>query len=436
MPGKAYIHTFGCQMNEYDSARMMGLLQKMGFDPAGSPEEADVIIVNTCSVREKAEQKVYSLLGRLKVHKKRRGATIAVGGCVAQQLGEKIFEKAPYVDVVFGTHNIDRLPEMISRARGEGERVSGLEMWERPSTFEGDQYLEEGTVKAYVTIMTGCDNFCAYCIVPLVRGREYSRPSREVLDEVRRLAERGVKEVILLGQNVNSYGKKNGDCSFPHLLRQVCRIDGIERVRFVTSHPKDFSDDLVSCFGEFEKLCPHLHLPAQSGSDRILERMGRKYTRDHYLSIVEKLRKVRPDITFSSDFIVGFPGETDEDFRQTLSLIEEVRYDISFSFRYSPRPGTRAAGFEDQVPEEVKRERLIELQSLQNRITLENYRSMVGKKVEVLVEGPSKRDDNKYTGRTPCNKVVNFEAREDVKGQFITVEIVDAFSHSLAGRPV
>ncbi len=430
---KAFIHTFGCQMNEYDSARMMGLLQRLGYEPAKGPEEAELIIVNTCSVREKAEQKVYSLLGRLKRYKSENGAVIAVGGCVAQQLGEKIFEKAPYVDIVFGTHNIDRLPDMVKEARKRKTRLSGLDMWEIPSTFEGDQFLEEGSVKAYVTVMTGCDNFCAYCIVPLVRGREYSRASKDVLREVERLAEKGIVEVILLGQNVNSYGKKNGDCSFPELLRMVSRIDGIRRIRFVTSHPKDFSDELVECFAELEKLCPHLHLPAQSGSNRILERMGRKYTREHYLSIIEKLKKARPEITFSSDFIVGFPGETEEDFRETLSLIEEVRYDISFSFRYSPRPGTRAATFENQIDEDVKRRRLMELQELQNRITLENYRKLVGKKVEVLVEGKSKRDDNKYTGRTPCNKVVNFEAREDVKGKIIQVNITDAFSHSLAG---
>lgn len=433
MRKKAYIHTFGCQMNEYDSAKMMGLLQSSGYDYVESPGMADLIIVNTCSVREKAEQKVYSLLGRLKKHKRARGAKIAVGGCVAQQIGERIFTKAPYVDIVFGTHNIEKLPEMLKCVEEGKGSVHGLDMYEIPSTFSGDQYVFEEKAKAFVTIMQGCDNYCTYCIVPLVRGREYSRPQIDILREIRYLTEKGVREVTLLGQNVNSYGKNNGDTSFPQLLREVSRIDGIDRIRFVTSHPMDFSDELIFTFAELDTLCLHVHLPAQSGSNRVLHMMNRRYTREHYLSIIHKLRKVRTDMTFSSDFIVGFPGEREEDFRDTLSLMQEVGYDTSYSFKFSPRPGTAAEKLDGQVGEAVKRRRLMELQSLQKQVTQSNYNKMIGKKVKVLVEGKSKTDDNKNTGRTECNKIVNFDAGRDKRGEIITVEISGAFAHSLTG---
>ncbi len=433
MRRKAYVHTFGCQMNEYDSARMMGLLETSGYEHAESPETADLIIVNTCSVREKAEQKVYSLLGRLKKHKIKRGTKIAVGGCVAQQLGEGIFTRAPHVDIVFGTHNIDSLPDLLREAEDGKRSVSGLEVFEIPSTFSGDQYLSEGRVKAYVTIMQGCDNYCTYCIVPLVRGREYSRPREDILREIRSLSKRGVREVTLLGQNVNSFGKKNGGTSFTDLLGEVCRVEGIERVRFVTSHPMDFSDELIYAFGENEKLCSHVHLPAQSGSDRVLRMMNRRYTRDHYLSIIGKLQKVRPDMSYSSDFIVGFPGEKDKDFEKTLELMREVGYDTTYSFKFSPRPGTAAEKLDGRVEESVVRRRLMELQALQKKITGVNYGKMVGKKVKVLVEGISKTDDNKYTGRTACNKIVNFDAGPDERGKIVMVTINDALAHSLTG---
>jgi tRNA-2-methylthio-N6-dimethylallyladenosine synthase len=429
----AFIHTFGCQMNEYDSSRMMGLLETSGYEHVQSPDAADLIIVNTCSVREKAEQKVYSLLGRLKKHKKERGAKIAVSGCVAQQLGKGIFAKAPFVDIVFGTHNIDQLPEMLKDLEEGRVSIAGLEMYEIPSTFKGDPFIEEGTVKAFVTIMQGCDNFCTYCIVPLVRGGEYSRPQRGILSEVRTLTERGVREVTLLGQNVNSFGKKNGDTSFSELLKKVSRLDGVDRIRFVTSHPKDFSDDLISSFGELDKLCPHIHLPAQSGSNRVLAMMNRGYTRNHYQSIIRRLNEARPGMSYSSDFIVGFPGEKEEDFKQTLHLIEEVGYDSSYSFKFSPRPGTAAEKFGGQVEDKVKRRRLIELQALQTSISQKNNGKMVGKKVQVLVEGKSKTDDNRYTGRTECNKIVNFEARRGKKGEILTVAITGSFTHSLNG---
>lgn len=430
---RAYIHTFGCQMNEYDSARMKGILQRCGYGHAECPENAELIVVNTCSVREKAEQKVFSLLGRLKKHKRERGTKIAVSGCVAQQIGVDIFKKAPHVDIVFGTHNIDRLPEMLKDLEGGNSNVTSLDMYEIPSTFSGDQSIDEGRVKAFVTIMQGCDNFCTYCIVPIVRGGEYSRPAADILREVANLAERGVKEITLLGQNVNSFGVKNGDTSFTRLLRSVSCVEGIERIRFVTSHPRDFSQELVDLFSESEKLCPHVHLPAQSGSDRILERMNRQYTRNHYVSVIEKLKRARPGIAFTSDFIVGFPGERADDFRQTLSLIKEIGYDSSYSFKYSPRPQTAAKDFDGQVRENIKKTRLIELQALQRDISLMNNKVMVGKNVKVLVEGKSKTDDNKNTGRTECNKIVNFDAGQEKMGEIISVTIDGYFANSLTG---
>jgi len=430
---KAFIHTFGCQMNEYDSSRIFSLLKSEGYERAEAIDEADCIIVNTCSVRDKAEQKVYSLLGRLKKQKEKRGAIIALGGCVAQQIGKSVFDRVPFVDIVFGTHNIDMLPRMIRNVEEGGTRISLVSMGDIPATFDTPFFVDEGEVKAFVTIMQGCDNFCSYCIVPLVRGREYSRPPGEILEEVISLARSGVKEVTLLGQNVNSYGMKEGKYSFPSLLSLISAIEGIIRIRFVTSHPKDFSQELIDTIAALEKVCPHVHLPAQSGSNRILSAMGRSYSREHYLSIINRIGERVPGVSFSSDFIVGFPGEEEDDFMETLALIKKVRYNSSFSFIYSPRPGTAAADMPGQVSGGEKRARLKELQRLQREITEENYRKYEGKIEKVLVEGFSKTDDNKYTGRTKGNIVVNFRGNTVKKGDVVPVLIETAFASSLCG---
>jgi tRNA-2-methylthio-N6-dimethylallyladenosine synthase len=433
MPRKFYIETFGCQMNEVDSARIVSLLKPVEYEPTGSLSEADLVLLNTCSIREKADQKIYSLLGRLRGWKKgRSGRMIAVGGCLAQQSGNSLKERAPHVDIVFGTHSIARLPELLRSANRRETRVS--------VTLSGDTGhwevlpdLAEGASSAMVTIMQGCDNYCTYCVVPYVRGPEVSRPSADVQAEVRTLAERGVQEVVLLGQNVNSYGKKAGEISFPELIRRIARIPGIRRIRFITSHPRDLDPETIGLFSELESLCPHVHLPLQSGSDRILDAMGRGYTRREYVGKIGALRAARPGIAFSSDFIVGFPGETADDFHRTLSAMEEIRYDSAFSFRFSPRPGTRAAGMEGAVPESESLARLLRLQDLQRRHTRERLEACVGTDREVLVEGPSARDPSRLCGRTPCHKTVNFLPASGGNGRFRQVAILSSGTHTLSG---
>lgn len=428
-----YIETFGCQMNDVDSARMLSLLDAADFRPAESVEAADLVILNTCSIREKADQKVHSRLGELRSWKKaRQGRIVAVGGCLAQQQGARLADRMPHVDIVFGTHNIARLPHLVRQAAGRKTAVE--------TGFSGDTshwdvvpYRNGGASRSMVTIMQGCDNYCAYCIVPYVRGKEISRPSREILSEIAGLADGGVREVVLLGQNVNSYGRKEGEISFSGLLRKIARVPGIERIRFITSHPRDLDAETIALFGEIGSLCPHIHLPLQSGSDRVLERMGRGYTRGGYLSKIEALGKARPGIAFSSDFIVGFPGETDEDFAQTLSVMEEVRYDSSFSFRFSPRPGTRAASMDGAVPGDVARERLSLLQALQGRHSRERLGACVGTEMEVLVDGPSAKDPARLSGRTPCHKVVNFSPAPDRGTALRRVIVRSAGIHSLSG---
>src|SRR5512134_3381767 len=433
MSRRVYIETFGCQMNEVDSARMLSLLESADYRPAPTRAEADLVLLNTCSIREKADQKVRSALGELRRWKSaRKGRLLAVGGCLAQQEGRRLAEKASHVDIVFGTHNIARLPELVRKAEA---RMPSLEI-----DFSGDTshwevlpYLSAGAVSAMVTIMQGCENFCAYCVVPYVRGKEISRPSKEILEEVRGLADRGVAEVILLGQNVNSYGKKEGEISFPALVRRVASVPGIGRIRFLTSHPRDLGPETIALFGDVEALCPHLHLPLQSGSDRILSAMGRGYTRGEYLEKVAALREARPGFAFSSDFIVGFPGEMESDFEASLWAREEVRYDSAFSFKFSPRPGTRAASLPDPVPPEAAGRRLRRLQSLQEEHTRGRLASCVGREMEVLAEGPSARDAAQWCGRTPCYKVVNFTPEEVRTGSFRRVFIRSAGAHSLSG---
>ncbi len=419
-------------MNAVDSARMLSLLSSADYRAAATLDEADLVLLNTCSIREKADQKIYSDLGTLRRWKQRRpGRLVGVGGCLAQQDGESLRERAPHVDIVFGTHNIANLPEMVRRAERRLP-ATALGMEDGITHWDVAPRPPAGAVSAMVAIMQGCDNFCAYCVVPLVRGREVSRPAKDILSEARALAGRGVTEVVLLGQNVNSYGKKEGEIPFPELVRRISVIAGISRIRFITSHPRDLDDRTIRLFEEIPTLCPHVHLPLQSGSDRVLAAMGRGYTRGEYIAKIEALRHVRPDMAFSSDFIVGFPGETEEDFRETLDVMEEARFDSSFSFRFSSRPGTRAAEMKEKVDPQEAAGRLRRLQDLQAAHTRERLAAQVGREVPVLVEGKSARDPGMRCGRTPCNKTVNFTPA-GAEGPIRTVLVTGAGTHSLVG---
>lgn len=430
-----YIETFGCQMNVNDSERIVSMLADLGYAPTNDPAAADMILLNTCSVRGGAEEKVYRRLANLRIYKRDgRKQIIAVGGCVAQQEGEELLRKLPYLDLVIGTHNLHLLPDMV-RGAERGERRS------ETAFIDNDQRLDlfptirgESRLSRFVTVMQGCDNFCSYCIVPYVRGREISRRSEDILTEVRQLADEGVKEVILLGQNVNSYGLKSGhEPTFAELIRTVAAINGIDRIRFTTSHPKDMSDELIACFGDVPKLSGQIHLPAQSGSDAVLKQMGRGYTRESYLDKVRKLKAVRPDIVITGDIIVGFPGETDADFEQTLSLMDEVRYIDLFSFVYSPRPGTKAAEMGDDLTREVKMGRLDRLMALQRRHTHEISATYVGKAMSVLVEGEGKLP-GQVSGKGDIGRIVNFPGDTSLIGRFVEVKIIKAYPNSFLGE--
>ncbi|MBI5547057.1 MAG: tRNA (N6-isopentenyl adenosine(37)-C2)-methylthiotransferase MiaB [Deltaproteobacteria bacterium] len=434
-PGRRfYIHTFGCQMNEADSSRMGEILRREGWTPAGTAQEADLILLNTCAVREKAEQKVMSALGRYRPLKLERGALIGVTGCIAQQEKERLLKKVPYVDFVLGPDGIPKLGEVLRKVQDERARVA------ETAWVDSEQYLfpradpetSRGRVTEFVTVMKGCDHVCSYCVVPQVRGRELSRPVAEVMAEVRSLAAVGVREVTFLGQNVNSY---QGGASFAELLRQACAVESLARVRFTTSNPHDLPDELVDSFGVLPKLMPHFHLPVQSGSDRILERMRRGHTVAHYLERVERLRRGRPDIALTTDLIVGFPGETEEDFAATQRLVERARFDNVFSFVYSPRPRTAAALHEQEwghVPHQTKVERLERLQARIREISLELAQAKLGAEVEVLVEGPSKTDPHKRFGRIPENRVVNFVG-EAAPGSLVRVRVERVTPNALFG---
>jgi len=436
MTKRVYIETYGCQMNEDDSERMLRLLEGAQYLETQEPREADLILINTCSVREKPEHKVYSALGRFKRLKENQKTLIGVAGCVAQQEGKRLLDRVPYLDLVIGTQAIHLLPELVQTIQTKGQRVCATELDpEGKYLIAPRSQKEKGKVKSYVTIMQGCDHFCSFCIVPYVRGRERSRSSQEILEEVKHLAEIGVKEVCLLGQNVNSYGKgMDGELDFPSLLQCIDEISGIERIRFTTSHPEDLSEALVRSFSELSKLCEHIHLPFQSGSDRILKRMHRGYTKASYLEKVDRLKEVCPAIAITADVIVGFPGEEDEDFRETLGLMAQVRFDDLFSFKYSPRRGTRAAQFEDQVEDNVKQERLSVLQSMQKETTLQKHQALEGTTQEILIEGQSKQGNRDVTGRTRSNKIVNVKGDVTLAGSLIPVRIVRAFPHSLRGE--
>jgi tRNA-2-methylthio-N6-dimethylallyladenosine synthase len=450
-----YIYTIGCQMNVYDSEQFLKALKPLGYQETCRLEAADLVLVNTCAIREKAQEKAFSFLGRLlPMKKKKPHLIIGMGGCVAQQEGRHVIQRVPHIDLVFGTHAIQRLAMHIQNLEKQKERVVDVEIgsaiYEPPSLKPLNKRKEAGH---FVTIMQGCDNFCTYCVVPYTRGRECSRQPEHILQEIEALVASGIKEITLLGQNVNSYGNKEGLCSFPQLLERIHEIRDLKRIRFATSHPKDFSDELIRSFQTLDKLCRHIHLPVQSGSSRVLKRMNRRYTREDYLHKVEKLRRFSPEVALSSDMIVGFPGETRKDFEDTLSLIKTVEFDSLFAFAYSDRPNAPAAHFPGKVSEAEKKERLQALLNLQEKITLKKNQDLVGRDVEILVEGKSKKQHRaptqpeesgstgtlQWTGRTSDNKIVNFNASVSDRfhpvdvGHLVTITIEKAYPHSLWG---
>ncbi|HTN27594.1 MAG TPA: tRNA (N6-isopentenyl adenosine(37)-C2)-methylthiotransferase MiaB, partial [Burkholderiales bacterium] len=433
-----YIRTYGCQMNEYDSAKLADVLAaREGYEPAAAPEDADLIVFNTCSVREKAQEKVFADLGRVKQLKRAKpGLMIAVGGCVASQEGSAIIERAPYVDVVFGPQTLHRLPELMARRRATGEPQVDIRFPEIEKFDCLPAPRAEGPT-AFVSIMEGCSKYCSFCVVPYTRGEEVSRPFADLIAEIAQLAQQGVKEITLLGQNVNAWrgeivGAERAD--FAELLRYVAEIDGIERIRYTTSHPVEFTQRLIDAHGELDKLATHVHLPVQSGSDRILAAMKRGYTALEYRSIVRRLRKARPDVSVSTDLIVGFPGETETNFAATLRLAEEVGFDASFSFIYSPRPGTPAAELPDSTPREEKLERLQRLQLLLERQARSVSEAMIGSVQRILVEGPSRKDPRELAGRTANNRVLNFPGVARLVGSFVNARVTAARPHSLRGE--
>ncbi|WP_273025180.1 tRNA (N6-isopentenyl adenosine(37)-C2)-methylthiotransferase MiaB [Rheinheimera sp.] len=440
MSKKLYIKTWGCQMNEYDSEKMADLLDSThGYSLAEEAEQADVILLNTCSIREKAQEKVFHQLGRWKNLKKTNpDLIIGVGGCVASQEGDHIRQRAPFVDLIFGPQTLHRLPEMINQIQAGETSVVDVSFPEIEKFDRLPEPRAEGPT-AFVSIMEGCSKYCSFCVVPYTRGEEVSRPVDDVLLEVAQLAEQGVREVNLLGQNVNAFRGEHHDgsvCRFAELLELIAAIDGIDRIRYTTSHPVEFTDDIIAVYETVPELVDHLHLPVQSGSDRILNLMKRGHTALEYKSKIRKLRKVRPNISMSSDFIIGFPGETDADFEATMDLIQAVDYDLSFSFIYSARPGTPAADAVDDVSEDTKKQRLYLLQQRINQQALRIARNMLDTEQRILVEGPSKKDIMELQGRTENNRVVNFPGTPDMIGEFVDVKITDVFSNSLRGEVV
>ena len=442
MTKKLFIKTYGCQMNVYDSDRMTDVLAPLGYTATGSAEGADMVILNTCHIREKASEKVFSELGRLRMMKERardqegREVAIAVAGCVAQAEGEEITRRAPWVDIVVGPQTYHRLPELVSRI-DPGARRRAVDT-EFPEEVKFDQLPGEHAPRgpaAFLSVQEGCDKFCAFCVVPYTRGAEYSRPAAGILEEARRLVASGTCELTLLGQNVNAYHGEAPDgsvWSLARLIRELAEIDGLARIRYTTSHPLDMEDDLIAAHRDVPALMPYLHLPVQSGSDRILDAMNRRHTHDVYLRILDRLREARPDIAFSGDFIVGFPGESDRDFADTLTLVDKVGYASAYSFKYSPRPGTPAAASEEQVPEAVKSERLEALQQLLNAQQFAFNKATEGRVMEVLIERRGGRD-GQVGGRSPYMQSVNIEAGEDLVGSILSCRIVEAKQNSIIG---
>lgn len=437
---KYIIQTFGCQMNEHDSENLAGMLEDMGYEATLTTDDCDLIIYNTCAVRENAELKVYGNLGHLKLAKRKNpDLKIAVCGCMMQQphVVKEIKSKYKHVDLVFGTHNLYKFPELLTQTMDRDSIL--VDVWDVDGeVVEGLRSSRKFELKAFVNIMYGCNNFCTYCIVPYTRGRERSRTPEDIINEIKDLAANGTKEITLLGQNVDSYGKTlEEDVTFAELLRMVNEIEGIERIRFMTSHPKDISDEVIYAMRDCDKVCEFLHLPVQCGSSRLLNKMNRHYTKEDYLRIIEKAKAEIPDIAFSTDLMIGFPGETEEDLLDTIDVIEKVRYDNAFTFIYSKREGTPAAKMEEQIPEEVKHERFNRVLAKVNEILAEINASHVGKTVEVLVEGKSKTDETKFAGRTRQNKLVNFSVKNpeaNLLGTLMNVKITEATSFSLIGE--
>lgn len=431
---KFYIHTFGCQMNENDSEYLAGLLAEAGARQVERPEESDIIIVNTCAVREKSEEKIFSFLGRLAPLKKKKDVLVGVVGCVAQLYRDELFEKKPFIDFILGPDCYSQLPQILSRHLGE-KFISTA--WSRSwQETVPRHHLRQSVVSAYVTIMEGCDNFCSYCIVPFTRGREKFRPLRNILSEIQSLANRGYKEIQLLGQNVNSYKDPETGKNFSTLLKEFNGIDGIHWIRFVTSHPKNFSQDIALAMKESGKVCRQLHLPLQSGSSAVLGRMNRGYTKEEFLEKIKFLRDLMPEINLSTDIIVGFPGETESEFEETLEVLRKIQFSNIFSFRYSPRPHTAASRLKDDIPHEEKRRRLIEVQRLQKEIQLKFHKAFIGKTIKVLCLGKSKKDTAAYSGRNEGYAVVNFTCPKEPIGQFVNVRIKSCGPYSLQGEYV
>lgn len=434
--GGFHIVTMGCQMNVYDSDTAARMLMRAGWEPVTDPRKARLVLINTCSVREKPEHKAVSMLGRMASLKNRRPDMIlGIMGCFAQQRGAELLRRFPALNLVMGPRALGSFPSLLARLEEDpAEPLVAIGTSDFPLDPEPEDGFFKGRVSGFIAVMQGCDNFCTYCIVPYVRGRERSRDPSDIIAEADALLSEGVKELTLLGQNVNSYRWETGRIrQFPDLLRAVAEREGLLRLRFTTSHPKDLSDDLIACFGNLPTLCPHIHLPFQSGSDRILKRMGRRYSREDYLRLVEKLRGAQPSIALTSDVMVGFPGETEEDFAQTLDLIERIQFDNLYSFKYSDRPGTAAADMDRKIQEAEKAARLETLQRIQETITLRRNQALIGSVVEVLVEGESRRG-RQFSGRTGCNKVVNFNHNKNCLGKIINVLVKESFIHSLRGE--
>mgnify|MGYP000990791783 CR=1 FL=1 len=438
MAKKLFVKTYGCQMNVYDSARMADVLAPLGYGPADGPEDADMVILNTCHIREKAAEKVFSELGRLKLLKAERGTVIAVAGCVAQAEGEEILRRAPFVDIVLGPQTYHRLPEMVAQASRAGSKVLDTDFPPEPKFDFLPEARADGP-SAFLSVQEGCDKFCTFCVVPYTRGAEYSRPAAAILDEARKLVAQGVVEISLLGQNVNAWHGDaptgEGRWSLSRLIRDLADIDGLARIRYTTSHPNDMDDDLIRVHAEVEKLMPFLHLPVQSGADRILAAMNRKHDRDRYLRLAETLKAARPDLALSSDFIVGFPGETDADFQDTLDLVRRVGFVQTYSFKYSARPGTPAAAMPGQVPEPVKEARLAELQALLHDLTGAFNAASLGKVMPVLFDRPG-RHPGQAVGRSPYMQPVHVEAAAHLMGRVVPVRITELHPNSLAGIAV
>jgi tRNA-2-methylthio-N6-dimethylallyladenosine synthase len=451
--GYAYINTIGCQMNVYDSEKLAGILTSRGFKITDDMDKADLVLCNTCSIRHKAEEKAFSFLGRFAREKQKRPHLITVmAGCVAQQEGEKAFARVPHLDIVLGTQAFSRFGQHLDALKSGRRQIVDIE--ESDLIFEampdmslsGESGLDENKISKFITIMQGCDNYCTYCVVPYVRGRERSRSHTAIVDEITLLAHKGIREITLLGQNVNSYGVKEEGISFPQLLERVSRVQGIARIRFATSHPKDLSLELIHAIRDIDKVCNHLHLPVQSGSNKILKKMNRGYTRETYIERINSLKKACPDISLSTDIIVGFPGESAEDFNDTMELLKTVEFDSIFAFAYSDRSSAPAAKFSDQVEEQEKKRRLNQLLALQDVYTDKRNKALVGKSIEVLVEGESLKQHDGFiktsdqmkqmTGRSASNKIVHFPSETCAVGDLVMIQIENAYPHSLWGYPV